>query len=92
MRPPFIRDVLRLMVDRCRAPNSSAIFVTLIVKTPIIPILSMLLGHLMLALEFPLPQLKGLAIHRSIVLRVVLLLFQTFLTVLFYQVRASWWI
>ncbi|KAF4567599.1 hypothetical protein EYR40_006600 [Pleurotus pulmonarius] len=68
-----------------QAPNSSAIFVTLIIKAPIIPILSMLLGHLMLALEFPLPQLKGLAIHRSIVLRVVLLLFQTFLTVLFYQ-------
>ncbi|KAF7428280.1 hypothetical protein PC9H_007501 [Pleurotus ostreatus] len=68
-----------------QAPNSSAIFVTLIIKTPIIPILSLILGHFMLALEFPLPQLKGLAIHRSIALRVVLLLFQTFLTVLFYQ-------
>ncbi|KAG6831826.1 hypothetical protein H0H87_003745 [Tephrocybe sp. NHM501043] len=39
----------------------------------------------MIALEFPLPPLKKFAIHRSIVLRIVLLLFQSFLAILFYQ-------
>jgi len=66
------------------SPNS-AIFITLIVKAPIIQILAMIMGLFIIALEFPLPQLKKLAIHRSIVLRIVLLLFQTFLTILFYQ-------
>ena len=45
----------------------------------------MMTGLFMIALEFPLPQLKSLAIHRSIVLRIVILLFQTFLAILFYQ-------
>jgi small-conductance mechanosensitive channel len=65
--------------------KSDAIFITLIVKAPIIPILAIVFGLFMLALEYPLPQLKALAIHRSLVLRVVLLLFQAFLTILYYQ-------
>ncbi|KAL0956340.1 hypothetical protein HGRIS_002490 [Hohenbuehelia grisea] len=65
-------------------PNS-AIFIMLIVKAPVIQILSMILGLFLLALEFPLPPLKGLALHRSIVLRIVLLLFQVFLNILYYQ-------
>ncbi|RDB24927.1 hypothetical protein Hypma_007670 [Hypsizygus marmoreus] len=68
-----------------QAPPSAAVFVTIIVKAPIIQILTMILGLFMVALEFPLPQLKAFAIHRSLVLRIVLLLFQTFLSVLFYQ-------
>ncbi|KAF5380466.1 hypothetical protein D9615_004623 [Tricholomella constricta] len=63
----------------------AAIFISIIVKVPVVQILTMLLGMFIIALEFPLPQLKSLAIHRSIVLRIVLLLFQTFLTILFYQ-------
>jgi len=66
------------------SPNA-AVFITIIVKVPFIQILTIALGIFMIALEFPLPQLKSLAIHRSIVLRTVLLLFQTFITVLFYQ-------
>ena len=65
--------------------RSDAIFVTLIVKAPIIQIVSMIMAMFMLALDFPLPQLKALSIYRSLVLRIVLLLFQTFLTILFYQ-------
>jgi len=64
---------------------SAAIFITIIVKIPIVQIITMILAMFILALEFPLPQLKSLAIHRSIVLRIVLLLFQTFLSILFYQ-------
>jgi hypothetical protein len=49
----------------------------------------MILGTLLIALEFPLPMLRPFAIHRSIVLRIVLLLFQTFVTILFYQVSTT---
>jgi len=65
--------------------DSDAFFVSVIVKAPIIQILAMVMGMFILALEYPLPPMKALSIHRSITLRIVLLLFQTFLTILFYQ-------
>jgi len=68
-----------------QAPNSSAIFVTIIVKMPIIQIFTMLIAFFMIALEFPLPQLKAIAIHRSIVLRIVMLIMQALFAILFYQ-------
>jgi len=80
----FVGGVLRDPGGLQPAP-SAAIFVTLIVKAPIIQIIAMSLGMFIVALEFPVPQLKPLSIHRSIVLRIVLLLFQVFLTILFYQ-------
>jgi ATP adenylyltransferase len=46
----------------------------------------MVLGFMMIALEYPLPVFNGSALHRSLPLRVVLLIFQSFLAVLFYQV------
>ncbi|KIJ68140.1 hypothetical protein HYDPIDRAFT_107800 [Hydnomerulius pinastri MD-312] len=61
------------------------IFISVIVKVPIVQIVTMVLAFMMLALEHPLPFIKGSAIHRSIPLRVVLLTFQSFLAVLFYQ-------
>jgi hypothetical protein len=45
----------------------------------------MVLGLTIVALEYPIPVLKGTAIHRSIALRVVLLILQAAGTVLFYQ-------
>lgn len=45
----------------------------------------MLLGFFILALEWPLPLMKKLPIYRNIVVRMVLLFFQTFLNILFYQ-------
>jgi len=69
-----------------RPAPGAAVFITLIVKNPIIQIFAMLIGLVMIALEFPVPQLKGLAIQRSFALKIVLLLFQTFLTILYYQV------
>lgn len=71
----------------CRAPPSAAIFVDLIIKAPVIPIISMILGMVILAIELPLPALKKLSIHRTLVPRVVLLLFQVFFNILYYQVR-----
>ncbi|KAG1746134.1 hypothetical protein EDB19DRAFT_1894278 [Suillus lakei] len=62
-----------------------AIFITVIVKFPIVQIATMALGFTMIALEYPIPILKGTAIHRSIALRVVLLIIQAAGTVLFYQ-------
>ncbi|TRM69494.1 hypothetical protein BD626DRAFT_390737 [Schizophyllum amplum] len=67
-------------------PSQSAmIFVQIIVRAPVIQILVMVLGFMMIALETPLPILKSMAIYRSLVLRVVLLLFQATLTIMLYQ-------
>jgi len=68
-----------------QAPASSAIFIAIIVKLPIIQVLTMLTASFTVALEFPLPLLKGMAIHRSIVLRIVVLIMQAFLAIMFYQ-------
>jgi hypothetical protein len=75
-------------IQECIRPSPNAtLFITIIVKMPIIQIITMLIGFFMIALEFPLPQLKAFAIHRSIVLRIVVLMFQAFFGILFYQVR-----
>jgi type VI protein secretion system component VasK len=69
-----------------RAAPSQMIFINIIIKAPIVQILTMLSGFAILNFELPNPLLKGTAVHRSLVLRLVLLLFQTFLAILFYQV------
>jgi len=66
-------------------PPGSAVFITLIVKNPIIQIFAFLLGLTILAVEFPMPFIRPLSIHRSLVFKLVLLLFQTFFTCLYYQ-------
>jgi hypothetical protein len=48
----------------------------------------MVLATFILCIELPLPLIKALSLYRSIVLRIVLLLFQACLTLLFYQVRS----
>lgn len=80
----FVSGTLRNPGGLQPAPSAAA-FVTIIVKIPLVQILAMILAMFMIALEFPLPHLKKFAIHRSIVLRIVLLLFQTFLNILYYQ-------
>lgn len=69
-----------------RPTPNSAIFITLIVKFPVIQSSAMILGLFLIALEFPLSQLKPWAIYRSLVVRIVLLLFQVFFGILYYQV------
>jgi len=64
---------------------SAAPFVAVIVKVPAVQIASMVVASLILCLELPMPALKKLSIYRSLPLRVILLLFQVFLTILFYQ-------
>jgi len=66
------------------SPNA-AIFITLIVKVPVIQIFTMMIAFFMIALEFPMPQLKQMMIHRSIVLRIVMLILQASMAILFYQ-------
>ncbi|KAI0355737.1 hypothetical protein OH77DRAFT_1424686 [Trametes cingulata] len=64
---------------------SDSIFVSIIVKAPVVQILSMLLGFGYLMLDYPAPFLKNTAIHRSFPIRIVLLLLQSFFAILFYQ-------
>ena len=70
-----------------RAPSRDAVFITLIIKAPVIQLLSIVLAGFIIALEFPVPYLKGTKLHRAIALRIPLLLVQAFVTVLFYQVN-----
>jgi len=80
----FIGGTLRNPGGLQPSPNVS-IFITLIVKFPIIQIFAMLSGFMIVALEYPLPFLKGTAIQRSFIVRIVALMSQASLCVLFYQ-------
>lgn len=87
----FIGGILRSPGGLQPSPKF-AIFITVIVKFPIVQIATMALGFVMVALEYPIPILKGTAIQRSIALKVVLLIMQAAGTVLFYQgTNAALW-
>jgi hypothetical protein len=75
-----------MSITKRRPSPNVAIFITLIVKIPVVQAITMLLALSMIALEAPLPQLKPFAIYRSLVFRIVVLLLQTFFAALFYQV------
>ncbi|EPT04492.1 hypothetical protein FOMPIDRAFT_1027764 [Fomitopsis schrenkii] len=65
--------------------NANAFFVTIVVKAPVVQLISILMGIGMVALEFPAPQLKGTSIQRNFTVKIVLLLMQAFFAILFYQ-------
>ncbi|KAI0266845.1 hypothetical protein BC834DRAFT_873811 [Gloeopeniophorella convolvens] len=65
--------------------KQDAFFIDIIVKVPLIPIFSIILGLVVLAFEYPAPFLKGKSAHRSLVVHVVLLFFQAFFAIMFYQ-------
>ncbi|KAH8822570.1 hypothetical protein DL96DRAFT_1714027 [Flagelloscypha sp. PMI_526] len=80
----FVGGTLRDPGGLQPAPGA-AVFVALIVQVPIVPIFAMIIGGMLLAIEFPEPWANISAAHRSIVVRMVLLVFQTFLCLLYYQ-------
>lgn len=51
-------------------------------------LISLVLGFALVALDYPAPFLKGTGIYRSLVVRIVALLMQAFLAIMYYQVRA----
>jgi len=65
-------------------PNSAP-FLAVIVTIPLIQILTMLLSIFTIMLEYPAPFLQKTAMHRSWAVRIVILLLQGFLGILFYQ-------
>jgi len=65
--------------------KQDAFFIDIMVKVPVIQIIAILLGIVILAFEYPVPFMKSTAASRSLVLRVVLLVFQTFFAIMFYQ-------
>lgn len=75
-----------LIARVCRPSKAAAPFIFVIVKFPFVQIGAMIIGVILLVMEFPLPFLKNMAIYRSFISRIVLLLFQSFLTILYYQV------
>ena len=70
-----------------RPAASDSIFISIIVKAPVVQLIAMFLGFFIIAFDYPAPFFKGSAIHRSFPVRIVLLLLQTFFSILFYQVR-----
>ncbi|KAG0698136.1 hypothetical protein DFH29DRAFT_113523 [Suillus ampliporus] len=87
----FIGGILRAPGGLQPSPKV-AVFITVIVKFPILQIVTMVLGSIMIALEYPVPALKRTAFHRSFSLRVVLLTMQASIAVLFYQgTNAALW-
>jgi len=65
--------------------NQDAFFTTIMVKAPVIQIISILLALVIVAFEYPAPFLKGTSAHRSLITRVILLVFQIFFAIMFYQ-------
>ena len=61
-------------------------FVVLIVQYPAIQSVALAWGILIIAFEYPIPQLKSWAIYRTHIARIILLVFQVFLGSLYYQV------
>ncbi|KAG1746135.1 ATP adenylyltransferase-domain-containing protein [Suillus lakei] len=80
----FIGGILRAPGGLQPSPKV-AVFITVIVKFPVLQAITMALGLIMVTLEYPAPILKGTAIHRSFGLRVVLLTIQASVAVFFYQ-------
>jgi len=60
-------------------------FVAVIVKAPVIQIAAIITAVILLMIELPAPFMKGTAVWRSFMPRVVLLFIQAFLCVLYYQ-------
>ncbi|KAF5351971.1 hypothetical protein D9756_007602 [Leucocoprinus leucothites] len=69
-------------------PPSAAPFIMIIVKIPLLQIFGVLMAFFLLALEWPLPLMKKLPIYRNLVVRIVLLFFQAFINILYYQVSS----
>jgi len=80
----FVSGILR-NPGGLQPAKQDAFFIDIIVKAPVIPIFSIILGLVIIALEYPAPFMKGNAAHRSLIARVVLLFFQAFFAILFYQ-------
>ncbi|OAX37403.1 hypothetical protein K503DRAFT_850460 [Rhizopogon vinicolor AM-OR11-026] len=80
----FLDGILRAPGGLQPSPKV-AVFITIIVKLPIIQIVTMVLGFIMIALEYPLPIINGTAVHRNFSLRVVILILQGIVAALFYQ-------
>jgi ATP adenylyltransferase len=82
-----ISHLILFLIRVPRPANQDAFFIDIIVKAPIIPIFSIILGLVIVAFEYPAPFMKGIAAQRSLISRVVLLFFQAFFAIFFYQVR-----
>lgn len=83
---PILPDSPSILIPVPRPANQDAFFIDIIVKAPVIPIFSIILGLIIIALEYPAPFLKGHAAQRNMICKVVLLFFQAFFAILFYQV------
>jgi hypothetical protein len=78
-------SVLPLSPAPHRPSPNVAIFIDVIVKVPLVQIAALLIGVLLVLIEFPVWFIKNGPVYRSIFMRVVLLFMQAGLAALFYQ-------
>ncbi|KAN0105613.1 hypothetical protein V8E52_010858, partial [Russula decolorans] len=70
----FFWDFVNGTLRRLRNPGGiqlakqDAFFIDIIVKAPVIPIISMILGFVIVALKYPAPFIKGLTAQQSFIL------------------------
>ncbi|KAJ8595676.1 hypothetical protein M405DRAFT_837674 [Rhizopogon salebrosus TDB-379] len=80
----FVGGILRAPGGLQPSPKV-AVFITIVVKSPVMQIVTMVLGFIMTAVEYPVPILTGTALHRCFGIRVVILIIQAIAAALFYQ-------
>ncbi|KAH9839338.1 uncharacterized protein C8Q71DRAFT_704311 [Rhodofomes roseus] len=62
-----------------------ALFIDIIVKAPVVQLITMFMAMGMVALEFPAPFVKGTSIQRNFTIKLVMLIMQAFSAIMFYQ-------
>jgi hypothetical protein len=72
-----------------RLAKQDAFFIDIIVKAPVIPIISMILGFVIVALKYPAPFMKGLVLRHAVTRGLRVLREQLFLRLLLTTCRAS---
>ena len=80
--------IKELMPRACRPSSKDATFVNIIVKMPILQVLSISFGVTHLVIEL-VPPIQKTAIYRSLPLKAVTLTLQAFLAGLYYEVRCD---
>jgi len=65
--------------------DNVALFITIIVRMPIVQIVAMILGFLTLAIELEIPPFRGSALGRNLVLRMIVVVFLSLVNSIFYQ-------
>ncbi|KAH8107241.1 hypothetical protein BXZ70DRAFT_285546 [Cristinia sonorae] len=80
----FVGGIVRSPGGIQPSPNAS-VMIAIIVKAPVLQIFALILGLGLVAVEYPAPFLKGTVFQRSLIIKIMMLLVQSIVAILFYQ-------